>query len=40
VDFFPLITGGVLIALFGTERFIDVALGEEIVADVIAQEAA
>lgn len=40
VDFFPLIGGGVLIALFGTERFIDVALGEEIAADVIVQEAA
>lgn len=40
VDFFPLICGGLLIALFGAERFIDVALGEEIAADVIVQEAA
>ncbi|MBP2550493.1 TRAP-type C4-dicarboxylate transport system permease small subunit [Neorhizobium galegae] len=32
VDFFPLIVGGAMIALFAAERFIDVALGEEIAA--------
>ncbi|MDX3924362.1 MAG: TRAP transporter small permease [Shinella sp.] len=40
VDFFPLIGGGVMIAIFATERFADVALGEEIAADVVVQEAA
>lgn len=32
VDFFPLVVGGAMIALFAAERFIDVALGEEIAA--------
>ena len=40
VDFFPLIVGGFLIALFAAERFIDLALGEHIAADVLVQEAA
>lgn len=40
VDFFPMIAGGVLIALFSAERFADVLLGEKIAADVILQEAA
>ena len=40
MDFFPLIGGGFLIALFAAERFIDLAIGEEIAADVLVQEAA
>lgn len=40
VDFFPMITGGVLISLFSLERFIDVALDRRIAADIIVQEAA
>ena len=40
VDFFPLIAGGFLISLFAAERFVDLALGEEIAADVLVQEAA
>lgn len=40
VDFIPMIVGGVMIAIFGSERFVDVALGEEIAADLMAQEAA
>jgi TRAP-type C4-dicarboxylate transport system permease small subunit len=40
VDFFPLIGGGVLIALFAAERFIDVMLGEAVAANVLVQEAA
>lgn len=40
VDFFPMIAGGVLFALFAAERFIDVLLGETIAADVVLQEAA
>ena len=40
VDFFPMIAGGVLIALFSAERFADVLLGEKIAADVVLQEAA
>lgn len=40
VDFFPLVGGGSLIALFSAERFIDLALGEDIAADVLVQEAA
>ncbi|CVI19803.1 putative C4-dicarboxylate small membrane transport protein [Agrobacterium fabacearum CFBP 5771] len=40
MDFFPLIGGGFLIALFAAERFIDRAIGEEIAADVFVQEAA
>ncbi|MBM7321574.1 TRAP transporter small permease subunit, partial [Agrobacterium sp. S2] len=39
-DFFPLIGGGFLIALFSAERFVDLAIGEDIAADVIVQEAA
>lgn len=39
-DFFPMIVGGVMIAIFALERFIDVAIGEEIAADVLVQEAA
>lgn len=40
VDFFPMIAGGVLIALFAAERFVDVLIGAEIAADVVLQEAA
>lgn len=40
VDFIPMIVGGVMIAIFSLERFIDVAIGEEIAADVLIQEAA
>ncbi|RWX78546.1 TRAP transporter small permease [Neorhizobium lilium] len=40
VDFFPMIAGGVMISVFALERFIDVAVGEEIAADVLVQEAA
>jgi TRAP-type C4-dicarboxylate transport system permease small subunit len=40
VDFFPLIAGGAIIAIFAAERFIDVAIGEEIAATVVVQEAA
>lgn len=40
VDFFPLIGGGVLIALFAAERFVDLALGENVAANVLVQEAA
>ncbi|TWF54451.1 TRAP transporter small permease [Neorhizobium alkalisoli] len=40
VDFIPMIVGGVMIAIFSLERFIDVAIGEEIAADVLVQEAA
>ncbi len=39
VDFFPLIAGGLLIALFALERFVDVFIGEEIAATVAVQEA-
>ncbi|MBW9071076.1 TRAP transporter small permease [Agrobacterium pusense] len=39
-DFFPLIGGGFLIALFAAERFVDLSIGEDIAADVIVQEAA
>jgi TRAP-type C4-dicarboxylate transport system permease small subunit len=39
-DFFPMIVGGAMIAIFALERFIDVAIGEEIAADVLVQEAA
>ncbi|MGK6312243.1 TRAP transporter small permease [Neorhizobium sp. DT-125] len=39
-DFFPMIVGGGMIALFALERFVDVAIGEEIAADVLVQEAA
>lgn len=38
VDFFPMIAGGVLIAIFSAERFVDVAAGEHTAADIIAQE--
>jgi len=40
VDFFPMIAGGAMISLFAAERFIDVALGEELAANVVIQEAA
>jgi TRAP-type C4-dicarboxylate transport system permease small subunit len=40
VDFFPLVVGGAVIGIFALERFIDVALGEEIAASVVVQEAA
>jgi TRAP-type C4-dicarboxylate transport system permease small subunit len=40
VDFFPMIVGGVLIAIFSAERFVDVAAGEQTAADIIAQEVA
>jgi TRAP-type C4-dicarboxylate transport system permease small subunit len=40
VDFFPMIVGGVMITIFALERFFDVAIGEEIAADVLVQEAA
>lgn len=39
-DFFPMIAGGVLIALFSAERFADIAAGERVAAEIIAQEAA
>jgi TRAP-type C4-dicarboxylate transport system permease small subunit len=39
-DFFPMIAGGAMISLFALERFIDVAIGEEVAADVLVQEAA
>jgi TRAP-type C4-dicarboxylate transport system permease small subunit len=39
-DFFPMIAGGAMIAIFSLERFIDVAIGEEIAADVLVQEVA
>lgn len=39
-DFFPMIVGGAMISLFALERFVDVAIGEEIAADVLVQEAA
>ncbi len=40
VDFIPMILGGAMISLFALERFVDVALGEEVAADVLVQEAA
>lgn len=40
VDFFPLVVGGLVIAVFALERFVDVFLGEELAASVVAQEAA
>ncbi|MEN3149555.1 TRAP transporter small permease [Neorhizobium sp. IRAMC:178] len=39
-DFFPMIAGGAMISLFALERFVDVAIGEEVAADVLVQEAA
>jgi TRAP-type C4-dicarboxylate transport system permease small subunit len=39
-DFFPMIAGGAMIAIFALERFVDIAIGEEIAADVVVQEAA
>lgn len=39
-DFIPMIVGGAMISLFALERFVDVAIGEEIAADVLVQEAA
>ena len=38
VDFFPLVVGGAMIALFAAERFIDVLIGKEPVAEAIVQE--
>ncbi|MCJ8142528.1 TRAP transporter small permease [Ancylobacter sp. A5.8] len=38
VDFFPLVLGGALIALFAAERFVDVLLGTAPAADHAAQE--
>lgn len=38
VDFFPLIAGGALIAIFACERLLDVMLGAESAATVISQE--
>ncbi len=40
VDFFPMIGGGVLFAIFAAERFLDVLLGEAVAADILVQEAA
>jgi len=40
VDFFPMIVGGALIALFAAERFIDVALDQEQTPVVVMQEVA
>jgi TRAP-type C4-dicarboxylate transport system permease small subunit len=40
VDFLPLVFGGVIIAIFALERFIDVFLGEEVAASIVVQEAA
>ena len=40
VDFFPMAVGGVLIAIFSAERFVDVAAGEHTASDIIAQEVA
>lgn len=40
VDFFPLIAGGAMIALFAAERFVDLLLGVDLAADVVAQEMA
>ncbi|CDZ58230.1 TRAP transporter small permease [Neorhizobium galegae] len=39
-DFFPMIVGGAMISLFALERFVDVAIGEDVAADVLVQEAA
>ncbi|GLK86929.1 ABC transporter permease [Ancylobacter defluvii] len=38
VDFFPLVLGGILIALFAAERLVDTLLGVEIVADTATPE--
>lgn len=40
LDFFPMIAGGALIALFALERLADVALGEETAAEIEARELA
>ncbi|MEI2300905.1 TRAP transporter small permease [Ensifer sp. MJa1] len=40
VDFFPLIVGGAMIALFAAERFIDLVLGVDVAADVVVREMA
>jgi TRAP-type C4-dicarboxylate transport system permease small subunit len=40
VDFFPLVVGGAVIAVFALERFVDVYIGEEVAASVVVQEAA
>ncbi len=38
VDFFPMIVGGAMISVFAAERFVDVAIGHEVAADVVAAE--
>ncbi|MBS7544681.1 TRAP transporter small permease [Ancylobacter oerskovii] len=38
VDFFPLVLGGILIALFAAERFVDTLIGVEIAADTATPE--
>jgi len=38
VDFFPLVLGGILIALFALERLVDTLLGVELVADTATPE--
>jgi TRAP-type C4-dicarboxylate transport system permease small subunit len=40
VDFIPMIVGGVLIALFAAERFVDVSLGQEVTDVVVLTEVA
>ncbi|NBB49544.1 TRAP transporter small permease subunit [Rhizobium sp. CRIBSB] len=40
VDYLPLAVGGVIIAIFALERFVDIFLGEDIAASVVIQEAA
>lgn len=40
VDFIPMIVGGVLIALFAAERFVDVTLGQEVTDVVVLTEVA
>ncbi|WP_105384009.1 TRAP transporter small permease [Neorhizobium alkalisoli] len=37
-DFFPMIVGGAMISIFALERFVDVAIGEEVAADIVAAE--
>jgi TRAP-type C4-dicarboxylate transport system permease small subunit len=39
-DFFPMIFGGVMIAIFALERLVDIIIGVEVAADVLVQEAA
>jgi TRAP-type C4-dicarboxylate transport system permease small subunit len=40
VDYLPLVVGGAVIAIFALERFVDVFIGEDVAASVVAQEAA